>query len=117
MILKKNTVQVAVWAYQVLFICISDFISTPMSINTTLGSTATFTCSATRGAIGWIVDGTLLSELNTTDITAKITGSTSTLHIPATEQYNNTNVTCYIAIRGIGFLDSDPVLLRVQGML
>jgi len=39
------------------------------------------------------------------------------LYIPATEEYNNTNVLCSVAIRGVGFLDSNPVVLQVQGML
>ena len=98
-----------------LLIHISEFIITPTSVNATLGSTATFTCSASRGSITWIVNGSTLQELNRTDIRVSPTGTS--LYIPATEAYNNTNVLCSVAIRGVGFLDSDPVVLRVQGML
>ena len=89
---------------------------TPTSVNATLRSTATFTCSASTGGIVWIVNGSLLTELNTRDITANIAGGTSTLHIPATEEYNNTEVTCAVAILGGEDLYSDPVVLKVQGM-
>jgi len=91
------------------------FISNPTSVNATLGSTATFSCSASTGGIIWLVNGSTVSELNITDITTNTTGDTSSLHIPATEQYNNTNVICSVAIHAVGFLDSDPVVLQVQG--
>ena len=91
------------------------FVSTPSSVNATLGSTAIFNCSPTTGVVGWIVNGSLLSELNTPDITAIHVGSTFFLDIPATEQYNNTNVTCAVAILGGDNLYSDPVVLKVQG--
>ena len=52
------------------------------------------------------------------DIPAQTFGSTSILTIPATEEYSNANVTCLVAIQDRGiFLNSDPVVLRVQGML
>ena len=52
------------------------------------------------------------------NIPGQIFGSTSTLTIPATEEYSNANVTCLVAIHDRGvFLNSDPVVLRVQGML
>ena len=91
------------------------FVSTPSSVNATLGSTVTFNCSATTGTVAWIVNGSLLSELNTPDITAIQVGSTFFLVIPATEEYNNTNVTCAVAIFGGDDLYSDPVVLKVQG--
>ena len=98
----------------------SAFVSTPTSVNATLGSTATFNCSATTGAVGWMVNGSLLTQLNTdnTDIRTSSAGPTFCLHIPATEKYNNTNVTCAVAILGENGDDlySDPVVLRVQGM-
>ena len=89
---------------------------TPTSVNATLRSTATFTCSASTGGIVWIVNGSLLTELNTRDITTSNDGNTFSLHIPATEEYNNTEVTCAIAILGGEDLYSDPVVLKVQGM-
>jgi len=92
------------------------FIITPTSVNATLGSTATFSCSASAGGIIWLVNGSTLFELNITDITTNSTGDTSSVHIPATEEYNNTNVICSVAIRGVGFEDSGPVVLRVQGI-
>ena len=93
------------------------FVSTPTSVNATLGSTATFNCSATAGAVDWMVNGSLLTQLNT-DITTSSVGPTFCLHIPATEKYNNTNVICRLAILGENGDDlySDPVVLRVQGM-
>ena len=90
--------------------------STPTSVNATLGSTVTFSCNATDGVIGWIVDGLLLTELNAPDINTSNYGSAFFLHIPAMEVYNNTNVTCAVAIFGGDDLYSDPVFLRVQGI-
>ena len=81
----------------------------------TLGSTATFNCGATTGVIGWMVNGCLLSELSILDITASQVGRTSFLHIPATEESNNTIVVCVAANIGGDDLYSDPVVLRVQG--
>ena len=92
------------------------FITTPTSINATLGSTATFNCSATTGAVGWLVNGSLLTELNTPDITIRTIGRTFFLHVPAREEYNNTFVRCVVVIRGGNTLYSDPVTLKVQGM-
>jgi len=94
---------------------ISAFIITPTSVNATLGSAATFSCGTGGGHPVWTVVGFTLLELESTNITARTTGSTSTLHIPATEKYNNTIVICSVAIRGVGFQDSDPAVLQVQG--
>ena len=93
------------------------FLTTPTSVNATLGSTATFSCSATTGLqCGWFVNGSLLSQLNTPDIATNSIGNTYFLHVPATEKYNNTVVRCVIAILDGDDLYSDPVVLRVQGM-
>ena len=89
---------------------------TPTSVNATLGSTATFACSASTGVIAWIVNGSLFTELNTRDIATTSAGNILALHIPATEEYNNTEVTCAVAILGGEDLYSDPVVLKVQGM-
>ena len=95
---------------------IPGFVLTPTSVNTSLGSTATFNCSAATGIIAWIVNGSLLSRLNAQDITTSNAGRIFFLHVPATEEYNNTIVTCAVAILGGNELYSDPVVLRVQGM-
>ena len=74
---------------------IPAFVSTPMSVNATLGSTATFNCSAnaTRATFEWLVNGSVLTELSG-GITAHQDERTSFLHIPAREEYNNTSVVC-----------------------
>ena len=95
---------------------LSGFLSTPTSVNATLGSTATFNCSATTGQPGWLVNGSLLSRLNRPDITTSSVGRIFSLHVPATEKYNNIVVRCVIAILAGDDLYSDPVVLRVQGM-
>ena len=95
---------------------IAGFVSTPTSVNATLGPTATFNCSVTTGLIGWQVNGSLLSELNAPNITASQVGHTRFLHIPAIEEYNNTDVVCILAIVGGDDLFSDPAVLQVQGM-
>ena len=92
-----------------------EFISTPTAVNTTLGSTVNFNCSVTTGVVVWIFNGSLLSELNAPDITAYQIENTFVLHVPAIEEYNNTVVTCAVAILGGDDKHSDPVLLRVQG--
>ena len=94
------------------------FVTTPTSVNATLGSTVTFTCSATTGSVGWLVNGSLLTELNRTDIRATSSGSTFSLHVPATEEYNNTVVVCEVILRDpiLDIEASSPAVLRVQGM-
>ena len=93
------------------------FVTTPSSINATLGSTATFSCSATTGVIVWRVNGSLLTELVTPDIITTSSGSAFSLHVPATEEYNNTVVVCELIIRvPFSSIPSNPALLKVQGM-
>ena len=101
------------------FVCIAAFVS-PMSVNATLGSTATFNCStnATRFSVVWLVNGSLLHELNA-GITAQQDGRAYFLHIPAREKFNNTSVVCELTIRGSvvrSVVLSAPAVLRVQGM-
>ena len=106
------------------FVCffykaIPGFLSTPKSVNATLGSTATFNCNATAGAVSWIVNGSLLSHQTTPDIRASGVGTISSLHVPAIEKYNNMNVTCIVFTRRHDLSDdllSGPVVLRIQGM-
>ena len=101
-----------------IFFYIPAFTSIPTSVNATLGSTATFNCSATAGALTWLVNGSLLLQLNIPDITTSNIGRLSFLHVPATEEYNNTNMTCVVFTlnhRETEDLFSDPAILRVQG--
>ena len=99
------------------FLCVlSDFVSTPTSVNATLGSTATFNCDVTTGVVAWILNGSLLAGLNAPDIKANQVENMFVLNIPATEEYNNTNVTCALAVLGGNDTYSDPVVLKVQGM-
>ena len=95
----------------------SGFVSTPTSVNATLGSATTFNCSADAGVIGWIVNGSLLTQLGAQDISISQVAMTSVLHVPATEEYNNTVMVCVLAILGGNDRYSDPAVLRVQGML
>ena len=99
-----------------LIFYISAFLSTPTSVNATLGSTATFNCSvnATRVRYFWLVNGSPLSQLNQSDISSIKDGRTHLLQVPATEEYNNTVVECEVIIRDLQ--TSDPAVLRVQGM-
>ena len=88
-------------------------------MNATLGSTATFSCSATTGFVGWIVNGSFLSHQTTPDIRAIGVGNISSLHVPAVEKYNNVTVTCIVFTRRHDLSDdllSGPVVLRIQGM-
>ena len=103
-----------------VFVCIAAFVSSPMSVNATLGSTAIFNCStnATGVSFVWlIVNGSLLHELSG-GITAQQNGKTSFLHIPAREQYNNTSVVCKLIVHDpvLSAVSSVPAVLRVQGM-
>ena len=108
------------WPLYVFFSkAIPEFISTPTSVNVTLGSTATFNCSSTEGRVGWIVNGSLLSHQITPDIRDSGAGTTSSLHVPAIEKYNNMTVTCIVFTIRHDLSDdlrSDPVVLRIQGM-
>ena len=89
-----------------------------MSVNATLGSTATFNCSSndTRATYVWLVNGLLLTQLNGGTTTHQST--TSFLHIPTREEYNNASVECELTIRDSvrSVVLSDPAVLRVQGM-
>ena len=98
-----------------VFVYISEFVSTPTSINATLGSTATFSCSVTTGAIVWVFNESQLSELLVSDIKASQVGDTFFLHVPAKVEYNNSVVTCILVILGGDDLYCDEVLLMVQG--
>lgn len=99
------------------FLCaLSEIISTPTSVNATLGSTANFSCSITTGTVAWILNGSILSEINAPDITAEQVENKGVLYIPATEEYNNTVVECALAILGGDDLYSDQVVLKVQGI-
>ena len=95
---------------------IPAFLSTPTSVNATLGSTATFNCSAT-GILYWTVNGSLLTELNQSDITTSYDGRTHFMNLSATEEYNNTAVACEVILSDPSSINrSDPAVLRVQGM-
>ena len=100
-------------------IYIAAFVSTPTSVNATLGSTATFNCSAnaTRVTYVWIVNGFLLSEVSG-GVTTYQDEKTSFLRILARDEYNNTSVVCELTIRdSVRSTElSDPAVLRVQGM-
>ena len=103
----------------IFVIAISEFVSHPTSVNATLGSTVSFNCSATTGSVAWIVNGSLLSHQITPDITTSGGGTTSSLHVPAQEKYNNMNVTCIVFTRRHDLSDdlrSGPAVLRIQGM-
>lgn len=102
------------------FVYIAAFVSTPMSVNATRGSTATFSCStnAPTGTFAWFFNGSLLGQLNTPDITAQGVGRTSFMHVLAKEEYNNTSVVCELIVRDpvLSTERSDPAVLKVQGM-
>ena len=66
----------------------------------------------------WFVNGLLLPQLNTPDVTARSVGRTSFLHVLAKEEYNNTSVVCEFTVRGpVRSTEfSAPAFLRVQGI-
>ena len=90
-----------------------------MSVNATLGSTATFNCStnATGVTFTWLVNGSGWIGLNA-GITAQQNGRAYFLHIPAREEFNNISVVCELTIRGSvrSVVLSAPAVLKVQGM-
>ena len=90
------------------------FVITPTSVNATLGSTATFNCSASTGVMSWTING---SDQFGSDITTTGGRQSLSLHVPATKKYNNTHVVCAVDHLDVSHgHDSDPALLRVQGM-
>ena len=98
------------------YIVTPQFVTTPTSVNVTFRSSATFSCSVTTGIVTWQVNGSLLSQLNAQDISENQVRNTLFLHVPATEEYNNTVVVCSAAIIVGDDVYSDPAVLRVQGM-
>ena len=105
--------------FQQCFVYISGFVSTPKSVNATLGSTATFNCSTNASGVTfeWHVNGSVLTDLNG-GITAQQHGKAYSLCIPAREKYNNTIVVCELIIRDpvLSAETSAPAVLKVQGM-
>ena len=99
------------------YVYIPAFLSTPTSVNAKLGSNATFRCSATTGVVAWIVNGSLLTELNQPGISASQVRSMFFLTVPATEKYNNTVVVCALLLLVGNDLYSDPVVLKIQGIV
>ena len=121
MLVRKHTSTYMSTLYSytdLIFIYIPAFVGTPTSVNATLGSTATFTCSATTGTIDWKVNGSLLTELNRTDIKTSYVEGTHFMNLSATAEYNNTAVVCEVILRdpNLRIETSDPAVLRVQGM-
>ena len=98
------------------YIVTPQFVTKPTSVNVTLGSIATFSCSVNTGRVIWQVNGSQLSELNEPDISETLAQNILFLHIPATEECNNTVVVCSAAIIVGEDVYSDPAVLRVQGM-
>ena len=98
------------------FIDVPEFTRTPTSVNATLGSKATFNCNVVSGVVIWIVNGSQLSELNASDISAHQFRNKFWLNIPAIVKYNNTMVVCAVTIFGGSDNYSDPVILRIQGI-
>ena len=103
--------------YLTCLLYIPAFVSTPTSINAFLGTTATFNCSATTGAIVWLINGTPLNQLNSRD--ARVINNGRTLQVEAEEKYNEVNVTCAVLTLDHSEsedLFSNPAVLRIQGM-
>ena len=105
--------------FQQCFVYISGFVSTPKSVNATLGSTATFNCSTNASGVtfAWLLNASVLTDLNG-GIRAQQVGKAYSLYIPAREEYNNTTVVCELTIRDSdrSIVLSDPAVLKVQGM-
>ena len=66
--------------------------------------------------IGWLVNELPLTELDSQFLSTSSIGSTFSLHVSATEEYNNTVVVCELSLRDpLSVETSDPAVLRVQG--
>ena len=106
--------------FSIIFVFIAEFVDTPTSVNATLDSTATFNCSTNAPTVTfeWLVNGSLLGQLNMPDITARRVGRTSSLRVAAKEEYDNTSVVCELIVRDpvLSTERSDPAFLRVQGI-
>ena len=103
-----------------VFVFIAEFVDIPTSVNATLNSTATFNCSTNAPTVTfeWLVNGSLLGQLNMPDITARRVGRTFFLHVLAKEEYDNTSVVCELIVLDpvLSTEHSDPAVLRVQGI-
>ena len=96
-------------------------VSPPQSLNTTLGSTATFNCVVLNAqAIYWTINGSLSDLFNDveTEVNQKPGSNAleSVLLVPTVMELNDSNVTCNAVVNGI-VQSSDPVLLLIQGKL
>ena len=106
----------------VSFICISVFLQSPISLNTSVGTVAEFFCRADADSVFWVINGTPLNHLDDSEISDSegevIDGiHTRILAIMANAEHNNTVIQCKAFKNGEGEMHSDLVLLKVQGML
>ena len=96
-------------------------VSPPQSLNTTLGSTATFNCVVLNAqAIYWTINGDFSNLLDDvmTEVSQEPDSNTleSVLLVPTVMELNDSNVTCNAVVNNI-VQSSDPVLLLIQGKL
>ena len=100
--------------------CFSNYVTQPVSLNTSLDSTVSFTCEATDAtAIVFFVDDISASDIlnimrGFTELEQGTINGTTTrsLSVKAQEINNNTNISCGTIPGGI---KSETAILRIQG--
>lgn len=100
--------------------CLAIFLETPVSINTTIGTTAHFYCKLSgSGSLHWILNGAELWE----DINNRHVQAGAVWHTTANGRVSTLNVTALLvndnlSIQCVAYPDTrtDPVILRIQGM-
>ena len=90
----------------------------PTSVNAALNSFAEFKCSATGLSVLWFLNGEpAIQEGGITIDNSHLTGGgiEGTLTIPASEEYNNTEIVCRVENTDLTHEFTQPATLVVQG--
>ncbi len=101
-----GSIIITFWLYPINFISVSDLDQPPTSVTTFLGETASFNCSIRKGDILWYVDDMFIVSVPSEYGASYMAGSsmanciTSTLHIRAIEQTNNSLIQCAVGVDG-----------------
>ena len=102
---------------------ITDIVSFPQSVNSSLNKVAVFNCTAVADSVDWLINGTPLNFVNSLDYHKRTVTLNqaknlykSTLTTIASPLNNKTNISCYVVtLSPFTSLISEPALFLIQG--
>ena len=104
-----------------MFLSHIDITSSPQSVNTTLNGVAIFYCTYVGDSFQWKADGERIFKgkkgfkYNETELSQDLDLHMTTLSVVASQDRNNTNITCTAFALGSETVESEPALLLLQG--